>query len=510
MCLSRRLFGNAWTRPYLFTTLIVAVVGLLAKALDSLFSLADLSIVFLVAVLIGAVRWGLGASIYAAVASVLVYDFFFVVPLYTFTIASAQDVLALIIFLVVAVLTSNLTVRIRDQAEAARQREQRTATLYALSQQLARAPDLESILEDIAGQVARILGVQAAILLPQGDELVLSAPGRPPDVSGAHDRAAALWAWQKAQMTGNGTDTQRKAECTYAPLTTARGTVGVLRLRLTNRGQGLGPDERRLLEALAGQAAVAIERANLAHDMARARVLAETERLRTALLSSVSHDLRTPLASVIGAATSLLEYGNSYDPASQRELQQTILEEAERLDRFVANLLDMTRLESGALHLRRDWVEVKDIIGSALSRQERRLGDHQVKVSVAPDLPLVAVDFVLMEQVLVNLLENAAKYSAPATTIEISAGQIDDAVAIEVTDEGIGVAAEDLERIFDKFYRVFRGDSHNGGSGLGLSICRGIVEAHGGWIVAQPRRDGSGTTLVLTLPVGDGTEPEGR
>lgn len=495
--------------PYLLTTLIVAAVGLLAKALGSFFLLPDLSIVFLVSVLIGAVRWGLGPSIYAAVASVLVYDFFFVDPLYTFTIASAQDVLALIVFLVVAVLTSNLTVRIRAQAEAARQRELRTATLYALSQQLARAPDLDSVLEAIGGQVALILGVQVAVLLPQGEELFVRAPGRLPSVLGEPDRAAALWAWQQGQMAGSGTDTHRSSECTYVPLTTARGTVGVLRLQPASPGQWLGSDERRLVEALAGQAAVAVERSNLAQDMAKARVLAETERLRTALLSSVSHDFRTPLASVIGAATSLLEFDGSYDLASRRELQQTILEEAERLDRFVANLLDMTRLESGALQLRRDWVDVKDIVGSALARLERRLGDHKVKVDVAPDLPLVPMDFVLMEQVLVNLLENAAKYSAPDTTIQIRAGQTDGAVTIEVTDEGIGVAAEDLESIFDKFYRVFKGDSHSGGTGLGLSICKGIVEAHGGQIAAQQRRDGPGTTLMVTLPVGGAAEREG-
>jgi two-component system sensor histidine kinase KdpD len=234
--------------------------------------------------------------------------------------------------------------------------------------------------------------------------------------------------------------------------------------------------------------------------MAQARVLAETERLRTALLSSVSHDLRTPLASIIGSATSLLSYGAEYDQAAQTELLQTIREEAERLDRYVGNLLSMTRLESGALELRRDWADTGDLVASALAELTPRLSEHTVVVEADPDVPLVTVDFVLMEQVLVNLLDNAARYAPPATTIRVSIGSAEGMVQIAVADEGHGVPAEDLDRVFDKFYRAGRGDSQAESTGLGLSICRGVVEAHGGRVYARLKEDGSGTVFTVELP----------
>jgi two-component system sensor histidine kinase KdpD len=255
----------------------------------------------------------------------------------------------------------------------------------------------------------------------------------------------------------------------------------------------LSPDQRQLLEALAGQAAVALERTQLVREMERARLLSETERLRDALLSSVSHDLRTPLVSIIGAVTSLLTYGATYDEATRRDLLVTIQEEAERLNRFVGNLLDMMRLESGVLKLNREWVEMGDVIGTALARRlAQPLGQYQLVVEVEPGLPMLRLDFVLVEHVLVNLLENAARYSPPGTTIRINARRNDQVVVVEVTDEGVGIPPEDLERIFDKFYRVQRGDRQGAGTGLGLSICRGIVEAHGGHISARsPDRQGS-------------------
>jgi two-component system, OmpR family, sensor histidine kinase KdpD len=495
---------------YAVSTLLVAAIALLAKILQSFLPLPDLSIIFLAAVLISALRWGLGPSIYTAFLSVLSYDYFFVYPVHTLSVASPEDLLALVAFLGVAALTSNLAARIRAQADASRQRENRTAALYALSQQVARAADLESVLQAVVGQVDQILNVLALVLLPQGDQVVVAAASHPDTTLNDHEQAAAMWAWQRGQPAGRASDTLAGVDWLFLPLITAHGTVGVLGVQPRpalvggipgETGSELAPDERRLLEALAGQAAVAIERANLALGMAQARVLTETERLRTALLSSISHDLRTPLASIIGAVTSLLDYGTVYDEAARGELLATIQEEAERLDHFVGNLLDMTRLESGALQLKREWVEPEDLIGAALARLAARLSQHHILVDVQPRLPLIQVDFVLMEQVLVNLLDNAARYAPAETTIYVTARQADGAVVMEVADQGPGVPPDDLERIFDKFYRVRHGDSQSAGTGLGLSICRGFVEAHGGCIVAQARTDGPGTIFMIELPV---------
>jgi two-component system sensor histidine kinase KdpD len=264
----------------------------------------------------------------------------------------------------------------------------------------------------------------------------------------------------------------------------------------------LAPDQRRLLEALGDQAAVAIERARFASDIQQARLLSERERLQAILLSSISHDLRTPLASILGSATSLLENETAFDTATRADLLTTIREEAERLNRFVGNLLDTTRLESGAMKLNRDWVAIEDIVGAALQRLKATLASRNVDIVIEPRLPLLHVDFVLIEQVFVNLLDNAAKYSPPDTLMRITARRADDLLEISVEDEGIGLSVEDLERVFDKFYRVGHGDRHPAGTGLGLSICRGIVEEHGGTIHAEsPGSSGRGTAFRVRLPV---------
>lgn len=486
---------------YVLSAAAVCIAGVTAKILESFLALPNLSMVFLIAVLFSAVTWGLGPSILASILSLLVYDFFFVAPIFTFTVANPQDILALVVFLITAVLTSNLAARVRHQADAAKHREARTAALYALSRQIAGAAGLSDVLRAIVTQVAQILGAKVVVLLSETDQLVLKA-GHPADMQlTAAERAAATWAWQHNQPAGRGTDTLPGGEWFYLPLGTAQGTVGVLGLQFETPEVVISPDQRRLLEALAGQAAVAIERTRLVREMMRARLLTETERLRDALLSTISHDLRTPLVSIIGAVSSLLTYGVTYDEGARRELLLTIQEEAERLNRFVGNLLYMMRLESGAIELRREWVEIGDVIGTALSRLSRALGQHQLVVEVDPDLPMLRLDFVLVEHVLVNLLENAAKYSPPQTTIRVRARREGQSIAFEVADEGIGIPAGERERIFDKFYRVQRGDRQGAGTGLGLSICRGIVEAHGGQITATSPAHGQGSVFTVTFPL---------
>jgi two-component system, OmpR family, sensor histidine kinase KdpD len=489
---------------YVWSTLAVGLAATLAKGLQSFLALPNLSMVFLAAVLFSAVTWGLGPSILASILGLLAYDFIFVEPTYTFTVTNPQDILALITFLIVAVLTSNLAARVRQQADAAKHREARTAALYALSRQIAAAAGLDDVLRATVTQVGQILSAKVVLLLPAADTVHLQAAFPSAiDITEA-ERAAATWAWQHNQPAGRGTDTLPGGDWFYLPLTTAHGTVGVLGLQFDTPGAVIAPDQRRLLEAFAGQAAVAIERTYLVREMEQARLLTETERLRDALLSTISHDLRTPLVSIIGAVSSLLTYGASYEPSAQRELLLTIQEEAERLNRFVGNLLDMMRLEGGALELKRDWVEIGDVIGTALSRLAQPLSQHQLVVEVEPDLPLLRLDFVLIEHVLVNVLENAAKYSPPQTTIRLSARQAGAAIALAVADEGIGIPPDERERIFDKFYRVQRGDRHGAGTGLGLSICRGIIEAHGGQIKAGSPANGRGAVITVTLPI----EPE--
>jgi two-component system sensor histidine kinase KdpD len=486
---------------YVWSAVAVSLAAATARGLQIYFPLPDLSMVFLTAVLISAVTWGLWPSIGASMLSVLVYNFFFIPPLHTFTVASPRDLLNLIVFLMVAVLTSNLAARVRNQAETAKHREARTAALFALSRQIAGAAELSDVLRAIVTYVAQVLSAKVVILLPETDRVLLQAayPAHI-DLTEA-ERAAATWAWQHNQPAGRGADTLPGGEWFYLPLTTAHTTVGVLGLQFDLPEAIIAPDQRRLLEALAGQAAVAVERTRLVREMEQARLLTETERLRDALLSTISHDLRTPLVSIIGAVSSLLTCGATYAEKDRRELLMTIQEEAERLNRFVGNLLDMMRLESGALELQREWVEIGDVIGTALARLKQPLSQHQLVVEVEPGLPMLQLDFVLMEHVLVNVLENAATYSPSHTSIRISARRQGQAIAVEVADQGQGVPVADLERIFDKFYRVQQGDRHGAGTGLGLSICRGIIEAHGGQISAKRALHGHGTVVTVTLLV---------
>jgi two-component system sensor histidine kinase KdpD len=487
---------------YLGSLAAVGVAAVAAYLLKSFISLPNLSMVFLLAVLLSAVMWGLRASIIASVASVLVYDFFFVDPVHTFTIASPQDVLALVTFLVIAILTSNLTGRIRDQARAARRREAHTSALYGLSRELAGVTASEEVLGAIVQQVAGNLGAKVVALLPEDDRLAVKAAYPAGSELTESERAAATWAWRNNRAAGRGTETLPGESWFYLPLHTARATVGVLALLFDDGAAAATPDRMRLLESLADQASVAIERARLVRDIEQAGLLAERERLQAILLSSISHDLRTPLASILGSASTLLEGERNLDDESRRDLLLTIAEEAQRLNRFVGNLLDTTRLESGALKLNREWAEIGDVIGSALSHLAGPLSSRRVEIDIEPGLPFVRVDFVLMEQVFINLFDNAAKYSPAGTPVRARARRRGEWIEIDVEDEGMGIPEGDLDLVFDKFYRIQRGDRQMAGTGLGLSICRGIVEEHGGRIAAaSPVADGRGTRFTIQLPL---------
>ena len=488
-------------KAYFVSLAYVAAAILVAALLRRTLGVSNLAQVFLIAVLASAVTFGLWASLFACLASVLSYNFFFLPPLYTFTIADPENVVVLFFFTVVALIASNLAARVRAQAVAARERTRITEELYLFSRKLAGAATLDDLLWATVHQIALMLKVRVVVLLPENGGLVVKAGFPPEDMLDEADLAAARWCFERNQATGRGADTLPGAKRRFMPLRTGRGAVGVAGIDSDKPGLLLTPEESRLLDALSDQAALAIDRVNLAQDIDRARLAAETDRLRAALLTSISHDLRTPLASIVGSASSLITHGQEFDTAVQASLLRTILEEAERLNRFIGNLLDMTRLESGPLTPHTGAADLSDIIGAALQRADKILQNHSVVFDLESGLPLLDLDMVLMEQVLFNLFDNAAKYAPQGSRITVTARHEGEFAVIRVFDEGEGIPEADLERIFDKFYRVRQSDRQRAGTGLGLAICRGFVEAMGGSISAANRSDRTGAVFTIRLPV---------
>ena len=484
--------------PYAVSVGLVVAAIPLAIALHEALNASNIALVFLTAILAGAVLHGLGPSLFASFIAVLAYNFFFLPPLYTFTIADPENVVGLFFFAVVAVVASNLAARVRSQAVAARQRARATDDLYQFSRKLTAAVTLDDLLWATAHQIALMLKVRVVLLLPEGGSIAVRAGYPPEDILDDADLAAAKWSWEKNHVAGRGSDTLPGAKWLFLPIQTGRGPLGVAGIIRDQPGPLLTPDQQRLLNALIDQAALAIERINLARDLHQARLTAETDRLRSALLTSISHDLRTPLASILGSATSLRS--QRLDPATQDSLLGTIIEESDRLNRFIGNLLDMTRLESGALKPNTTLTELSDIIGATLRRAAKILTQHSVKVELPPDLPLVSLDMVLFEQVLFNILDNAAKHAPAGSQITITAAPAGPNVDIRIMDEGEGIPPDDIDRIFDKFHRAAGADRRRAGTGLGLAICRGFVEAMGGTIAASNRTDRRGAVFTITLP----------
>ncbi len=497
--LSRRYLGDP--KDYLGAAAFVAAALAIGVVLQQFLAVSNIGLVFLTAVLAVAATYGPLPSLLACVLSVLAYNFFFLPPLYTLTIADPENVVALFFFAVVAVIVSNLAARIRAQAVTARQRASTTEDLYLFARKLAGTAILDDLLWATVFQIASMLKVNVVLLLPRDGTVSVRAAYPPEDILGEADLAAAKWAWENNRPAGRGADTLTGAKRLFLPMRTGSGPVGIVGLDSDRPGPLLTPDQRRLFNALADQAALAIERIGLAQDVEQARLVAETEKLRSALLTSISHDLRTPLASVLGAATTLKNYRRSLDDQALDELIGTIQEEAERLSRFIANLLDMTRLEAGAVQPRLDSVFLGDVVGSALGRARKVLDRHRAVVEIGDDIPMLKLDPVLFEQVLFNLLDNAARYTPPGTEIRMSARRKGSVVQLRVMDEGPGIPDGDLERIFDKFYRAQAADSRRVGTGLGLAICRGFIEAMGGTITAGNRQDRRGAVFTITLPV---------
>jgi two-component system sensor histidine kinase KdpD len=495
--------------PYAVATLLVLLAIPVATVLHDLLGVTNVALVFLTAILIGAVLRGLGPSLFACFIAMMAYNFFFLPPLYTLTIADPENVVSLFFFAVVAVIASNLAARVRGQAVSARLRARQTDDLYQFSRKLAVAVTLDDLLWATAHQIALMLKVRVVLLLPQwGNDrdndkgsIAVRAGFPPEDMLDEADLAAAKWSWEKNRIAGRGSDTLPGGKWLFQPLRTGRGPLGVVGIIRDAPGPLLTPDQQRLLDALADQAALAIERVNLARDLHLARLQVETDRLRSALLTSISHDLRTPLASILGSATSLRSQDAILDTPTKEALLGTIIEESDRLNRFIGNLLDMTRLESGALKPRTSLNEFSDVIGAVLRRAAHILAAHRIKVDLPPGLPLVALDMVLFEQVLFNLLDNAAKHAPIGSLVTIQARHDGDTVTLCIMDEGEGIPPGDVERIFEKFYRAGGADRRRAGTGLGLAICRGFVEAMNGTISAANRSDRQGAMFTITLPV---------
>jgi two-component system sensor histidine kinase KdpD len=495
---------RAWDAFGFAAGLAVAALSLgAAKLMQPVFGSETVPFVFLMGVLGVAHQFGLGPSLLTAVASMLCYNFFFLEPLYTFTIADPTNIAALFFFLLTALAVSNLTTRVRRQAETARNRAATTNALYTFSKNLASIVTLDDLLWASVSQIAASLMADVVILMPGPGGAIEAAAAYPPgEAIDDADIGAAKWSFDTGRAAGRGADTLPGARRLFLPLRTSRGVIGVVGLGRGRRADALlSPDERRLLDALMDQAAVAIERVRLATEMDQARLAAEAERLRGALLTSLSHDLKTPLASIVGSASSLREYGDLFDEKARDELVGTIEDEAGRLSRFVANLLDMTRLEAGAIDLKREPADISEIIGAAVHRMKALLGGFKLDIHVEPDLPLVQLDVLLMEQVLINLFDNAAKYAPPASTITIGARRGNGALRIQVIDAGPGIPEDRLTQIFEKFHRVDGGDRQRAGTGLGLAICRGFVEAMGGTIIAANRPGRHGAIFTVELPI---------
>jgi two-component system sensor histidine kinase KdpD len=459
----------------------------------------DAAMMYLLGIVLAASRTGKGPSLLATFLSVAAFDFFFVPPLYTFSVHDLQYFLTFLVMFVIAFVISKLTLRIRHQAEAARQRERRTAALYSLSRKLVHERGIERLSAIAMKHISDASSSHVLVLVPdEWGKLTVPATGPGTFALDQKEMSVAQWSFDHRQRAGLGTDTLSGSKALYLPLGAASKTVGVIGV-MPGTGHFFDQEQIHILESFANQTAMALERASLSEEAQQALLKAETETLRNTLLSSVSHDLRTPLAAITGAASTLLQRDVTLEAAERQELVQTIYEEAEHLNEIIRNVLNMTRLEAGAISVKKEWQPLEEIIGAVLDRLSEKIKDRPLKTRLPEDLPLLSFDPLLIEQVLMNLLDNALKYTPPETPIEISAFVREGEVVVELEDRGPGIPPGEEERIFEKFVRA---SSTGGGIGLGLTICKAVITAHGGRIWAE-NRPGGGAIFRFTLPIGE-------
>jgi two-component system sensor histidine kinase KdpD len=492
-----------WRRYIGGIALVAGATGMCALV-DPYISPTNLVVIYLLSTVVAAVFLGRGPAILTSILSVVAFDYFFVPPHLTLAVSDTEYILTFFGLLAVSLVISYLTAQVREQADAAQRREAQTAALYELGRDLTATVGLEAVAKTIIDHISRTFSREVAIFLPESGELRVYRASQGLAVA-ENELAVATWTFEHGQQAGRGTDTLPEASMRYQPLKTTRGVTGVLGIKPIGSNTYLGPDQRRILDAFVNQVALAIEGARLVEQAHQTELLAATEKLQSALLNSISHDLRTPLVSITGALSSLEEASPALDEEVQRSLIETAREEAERLNRLVGNLLDITRLEGGVMQLHREACDMQELIGAALEQIGTPLKNRQVKVEISAKLPLIPLDFVLFSRVLVNVIDNALKYSPPEKPIEIRTRIANHCLEITIADRGEGIPVGDLERIFDKFYRVQRPDNVSG-TGLGLSISKGIIEAHGGSIQAENRR-GGGSIFIIRMPV-EGTEEQ--
>ncbi len=478
----------------------MAAATLIAWPFSPHLPVASLAVVYLLAVSLVAFRRGLAAAFLASGLGFLTYNFFFTTPYYSLAVEQSEAVVALLVFLISAVFTGTLASRLKAQVDSMRAAQRRTETLYAFARKIASATKADDLLWAAAAHIAMTLNCRSLILMPDAGGVLQQVQGHPAiEELDARAEGAARWAFEKNEPAGAGTTTLPTSEWLFLPLATARAILGVIGVQFRD-GADLEPETKRLLFAVEDQVAVALERFTLTQDLEDARVKAEGEKLRAALLNSVSHDLRTPLVTVIGAITTLAGTDGTLSEQNRAELVATALDEARRLDRYVQNLLDMTRLGHGMLEPKRVSIDLREIVGRVRTDLARITESHMVVVDMPRDIPRVSVDPVLIGQALANVVENAAKYAPAASPIVIAATADETMVRLTVTDQGPGIDPSDRERVFDPFYRASRGDGAPAGTGLGLAIVRGFVEAHGGAVSVASGPSGAGTTVAMTLP----------
>jgi two-component system, OmpR family, sensor histidine kinase KdpD len=487
-----------WGR-YGWALAITVACTLLAAAMYPHFELSNLVMIYLLGVTVAGLRLGRGPSVFTALLNVATFDFLFVPPRYSFAVSDAQYLVTFVAMITIALVIATLTASVRQQTRVAGARERRTALLYAMSRELSVTRGITGMARVAVRHVAEVFQCRATVLLPDASGK-LGYPREPPLESSFRgaDLAVAQWVADHGRRAGLGSDTLPAARGLYVPLGDAERTIGVLAVLPENARRVLLPEQSHLLETFAGQVALALERAHLAEVAVQSSVAAERETLRNTLLSSISHDLRTPLAVIAGAGSALAQHGATLDEATRLQLARSVETTARGMSELVSNVLDLVRLESGQVALRRDWQTLDDLLGSALTRYQAQLAAHRVETRLPADLPQVWVDATLIVQLFANLFDNIAKYTPPGTGVLVSAVPAGEFVQVSVEDDGPGLPAGDPARLFEKFQRG-SGEGAVVGVGLGLAIAQAIVRAHGGEIEAQ-RREGSGARFVFTLP----------
>jgi two-component system sensor histidine kinase KdpD len=491
-----------WDTGYGWALATTAICTAIAWLMFDHFDLANLIMVYLLGVVVVASRYGRGPSALSSFLGVLFFDVFFVPPRFSLAVSDTQYLLTFAVMLSVALVISGMTASIRHQARIAGHRERRVSTLYAMSSELAATRGEDNLLRIAVKHLSEVFEAQVTALLPDAAGRITYPRGQgAPQSCHGSDLSVAQWVFDHGQMAGQGTDTLPGGEMVYLPLKAASGMVGVLALLPLNPARIALPEQQRLLETFTSQIALALERVRLAAEAHSTQLKMETEQLRNTLLSAISHDLRTPLAAIMGASSSLVRDNDKLNEHARLELGQAIYDEAIRMAGMANNLLDMARLEAGAVVLNRQWQPLEEVVGGALAGLSARIANHPVTVRLPQDLPLVEIDSMLIERVFANLLENAVKYTPPGTAIKISAVTGQDEMIVTVADQGHGIPAGEENLIFEKFHRI-ASEGNQGGAGIGLTICRSIVEVHGGRIWADNLPTG-GAAFHFTLPLSE-------